>query len=131
MKTWKLSVAALIVSMLAGMAMAANPVAVTSTSSLTPAETAICTGVCYCPRPMPCLSCLVPCDGICALLLQTNALLKLPCALRRHLCALLLQADALFLHSHRAARLLRAACKVAGAGHGAEHGWHRYCLQTS
>ena len=40
-----------------------------------------------------------------AVLLQADALSDLP-TLRRHLCALLLQADALFLHAHRAARML-------------------------
>jgi len=64
MKTWKLCVAVFVGFMLAGMAKAANPPAVASSPSLTPGGTAICMGVCYCPRPMPCLGSL-PCDGIC------------------------------------------------------------------
>ena len=63
-KTWKLGVAVCVVFMLARIATGGNPVAVASTGSLTPAGTAICTGVCYCPKPCPCLSC-PPCDGIC------------------------------------------------------------------
>jgi hypothetical protein len=64
-KTWKLCVVAVVVCLWAGIAMAANPVAPDTTASLTPGGTAaICTNVCYCPRPMPCLGC-PPCDGIC------------------------------------------------------------------
>jgi hypothetical protein len=63
-KAWKLCVAVLVGFMLAGMAKAANPVAVVPGPSLTLGATAICTNACYCPKAMPCLGCL-PCDGIC------------------------------------------------------------------
>ena len=63
-RTWKLSAAVFAVFILAGMAKALEPVATTGPGALSPCTTAICTGVCYCPKTLPCPPCM-PCDGIC------------------------------------------------------------------
>ena len=81
MNAWKLCVAMFVSLLLTGMARAANPVPEASTSSLTLGGVgAICTGACYCPKPMPCLTCL-PCDGICVQYCRkpTPCLTCLPC----------------------------------------------------
>ena len=113
-KTWKLCLAVLVGSMLAGVATAANPVAVPSTAGVDPWRD----GYLHVCLLLPEADALSDVSSLRrhlrALLLQADALPDLS-ALRRHLRAVLLQADALFLHAHRPAGVLRdAAVRRAG-----------------
>ena len=108
MKTWKLSLAVLVVFMLAGMAAAADPTAVVSTPSLTPARDGHLRGLLLLPETNALSDLSSRQRHLCALLSQADALPDLP-ALQRHLRALLPQTDALSLHAPRPAGMLSVA----------------------